>query len=221
MIQLSWSEIKNFSAQRGVNIQYLQTNDVYFVWAYDAPMIVCCKIQVQSPAPEESDQLDFETNFKAGANQDNSATVTTQFEKKDKTLKLASAKEEIDEEGNVTILLKIPGTPGSSDGRFISGGMAWFSQRHEDDRIIGVYFTDEDNILGGGAGAIVGSYTDDEMDSINQGWRIPPIGHVDAETLGFYGIAPSGFYMKIIGKSGNGAQAGKALYMNLEWGVKG
>lgn len=144
------------------------------------------------------------------------AQVQTLFEAKDKTLKLVSISADIDENGDCTMDLKVPGTPGV-DGRYMSGGYAWFSQRHDDDRIMGVYFVDKDGMLGT-PNAVIGSYTEDETDDINKGWRIPPVGHIEAETIGFYGFAPAGFYMRIVGKSGNGAQSGKKLYINIEWG---
>jgi hypothetical protein len=143
--------------------------------------------------------------------------VQTLFEAKDKTLKLVSTCGQVDENGDITLEVKIPGILGVDDGRFLSGGMAWFSKRHDDDRVCGVYFVDIDGLLGT-PGAIIGSYTEDELDEPFRGWRVPPIGHIVAETIGFYGHAPSGFYIRICGKSGDGYQEGKKLYINFEWG---
>lgn len=143
--------------------------------------------------------------------------VVTQFEKRDKTIKLAHAKGSVDENGMVTLLLKIPGSVGSGDGRWLSSGTAFFDVHTPGDKILGVYFTDEDNILGQGSGFVVGSYTDDDSPEENRGWAIPPIGWVNAEAIGGYGFAPAGFYIKIIAKKEGDSPAGN-FYCNLEWG---
>lgn len=142
--------------------------------------------------------------------------VVTQSEKRDKTLKLAYGSSAIGEDGTATILLKVPGTPGSTDGRWISNGLAFFDIHDIGDMIQSVRFTDEDNLLGGGVGTIIGSYTDDEMPPENQGWVIPPVGTIKAESIGGYGLAPAGFYIKIVGKKGGGKTTG-TLYVNIEW----
>jgi hypothetical protein len=146
--------------------------------------------------------------------------VTTKFEKRDKTLKLVTVKAACDVDGLAECLLKIPGTPGTEEGRWISGGQAWFSgDHHYDDKVVGVYFTDEDNILGYGAGFVVGSYTDDEADEANRGWYIPKSPQmVKVEAIGGYGFGPSGLYIKIIGQKGGTAFTDVSLYVNLEWG---
>lgn len=148
--------------------------------------------------------------------------VITQFEAKDKTLKLACASADVDSNtGLATILLQIPGTPGSSDGRWISSGEAFFSSPNAGDKVIGVWFIDHDNILGNGVDVVVGSYTDDAAPSANQGWYLPPVrGTIKAETIGFYGFAPAGFYIKIVGQKATGSYSGK-LFVNFEWGVTG
>lgn len=142
--------------------------------------------------------------------------VVTQFEKRDKTLKLAHCEGSVTEDGTVTILLKIPGTPGTTDGRWISSGTAFFDTHTAGDKVLGVYFTDEDNILGGGEGSLVGSYTDLDADEINQGWAIPPMGVIKAEAIGGYGFAPAGFYLKVVAKKAGASPSGK-FYCNFEW----
>lgn len=142
--------------------------------------------------------------------------VITQFEKRDKTLKLAHGEATVGFDSTATILMKIPGTPGSGDGRWISSGTAFFDVVTPGDKIISVRFVDHDNILGGGADAIVGSYTDDDAASANQGWAIPPTGVVKCDTVGGYGFAPSGLYIQIVGKKAKGIIIG-TLYVNFEW----
>lgn len=143
--------------------------------------------------------------------------VITQFEKRDKTIKLSHGECTVGEDGIATILLKIPGEAGSSDGRWISSGVAFFDVHTPGDKVIGVYFTDEDNVLGNGAGTIIGSYTDDEVPEQNRGWAIPPNGWVKAEAIGGYGFAPAGFYIKVIALKAGESPSGK-FYCNWEWG---
>lgn len=155
-----------------------------------------------------------------------SQVVTTQFEKRDKTLKLISGKAEVDAEtGIAVILIKVPGelNPTANpelDGRWVSGGIAFFDEAHPGDKILSVHFTDEDNITGLGAGTIVGSYTDNDADEESQGWYIPPIqGIMRAESVGGYGFAPGGYYMKITGRKADAHKSG-SFYCNIEWAKK-
>lgn len=143
--------------------------------------------------------------------------VITQFEKDDKTLKICSGVASVGGDSKATIMIRVPGTPGTGQGRFISAGEAWFSAQHEDD-LVEAWIIDVDNILGYGAGFQVGSYTDDEAAEGQKGWRIPAIrGTVRVEAIGGYGFILSGLYIKIAGTKGGGITTGK-LFTNLEWG---
>jgi hypothetical protein len=199
----------------GAQLKWIDADPRYFVYAIDPPFTVMCCLQKGS-----ADAIDFENNLKADHAMN--SNITTQFEKRDKTVKLSCAEALCDSTtGLATILLKIPGTPGSGDGRWISGGHAWLGgDWNSGDKIVGVWFTDEDNILGMGAGATVASYTDDEVDSANRGWFIPKNpSTISVEAIGGYGFAPAGFYLKIVGrKGGTGPFTGIDLYVNLEWG---
>jgi len=151
----------------------------------------------------------------------NPINVTTQFESNKYTLKLASISGLVQSDGSVTLLFKIPGTPGGTDGRYINAAEAFFDVATAGDRILGAWFVDHDNILGNGVDYVVGSYTDDVAPSANQGWFLPSNrGFVRAETIGFYGFAPSGFYIKIMAQKAAGITTG-TLYVNFEWGISG
>lgn len=152
-----------------------------------------------------------------------SNVVTTQFELRNKTIKLASVSGAVQEDGTVAVYLKVPGTPNPSgldtlEGRWISSGVAFFDIPTPGDRVTSVRFVDHDNILGYGEDFVVGSYTDDEADIENQGWFLPPKkGEIIAEAIGGYGFAPSGFYIMITAKKGNSITTG-TFYINIEWG---
>jgi hypothetical protein len=213
-MELSWPDFKAMVDGRNLSIQWVVAGANYWLKALDGFFEVECMIPV-----DESNQntSDFVANYKANGNKSPTAQVITQFEKRDKTLKLSSAQQDVGGDSLATLLIKIPGTPGSTDGRWINGGIAWFDDQHKDDRVVSVSFTDEDNILGYGAGFVVGSYTDYNLDEPQQGWRIPnKRGVIEVEAIGGYGFAPSGFYLKIVGKKGGSLTTG-TFYINIEW----
>lgn len=213
-MQVSWAIIKDVCTSRNLSVQWIDLVDSYELRLYDGHFGLGCNL----PKDGSADVLDFEANFKDSGNKSPAATVTTQFEKRDKTLKIAHGEADVDTEtGLATILIRVPGTPGGADGRWMSGGIAFFSSHNTGDKVLSVRFTDEDNLLGAGAGYVVGSYTDDEADEANQGWVISPRAWVEAEAIGGYGFAPSGFYIKVVGKKAPGNYSGK-FFMNIEWG---
>jgi hypothetical protein len=112
--------------------------------------------------------------------------------------------------GTATVLIKVP-----TVGRKISGGLSWFGTPHPDD-YLHVMISDEDNLLGYGAGATIASYTDTGVPSANQGWFIPPSGFALVERLVEFGNVPGGLYVKIVGTKGDGSS--DTLRVNLHWG---
>lgn len=214
-IKVTWDIIKTFVDLRNISIQWIDLGNCYELFALDSQLNIQCTLNKVDPPSVE--QIDFETNYKDIGNINQVPQVTTQFEKRDKTIKLVHLQGDITEDGTVTVLLKVPGTPGSEDGRWISSGIAFFDVHTPGDKIVGVYFTDEDNILEYGAGTVVGSYTDDDADEVNRGWIIPPSGWVKAEAIGGYGFAPAGFYIKVIAFKAGESPSGK-FYCNFEWG---
>ena len=140
--------------------------------------------------------------------------VTTQLEKSDITLKMACGKVVSDASGLAKLDIKVQGTPGTEDGRFVQGGTAWFLNHHPDDRFK-VLIIDVDNIMGYGAGFQVGSYC--EMGA-NSGFYAEPSGMVSVKSMGFFGFIPSGLYMRMEAQCGDGTI--DTLYMNVVWGVK-
>ena len=212
VVDLDYADFKSKFTDLG-KIRYSDKTTFYLIFARDG----YCLFETSVLKDSGSNQIDFETNIKPYANiPDFNPTVTTQFEKRDKTLKLATASASVGEDGIATIFIKIPGTPGTSDGRWLSSGTAFFDTQHIGDKIMMVKFTDEDNILGEGTGTTVGSYTDEDLLPENEGWYIPPCGYLKAEPIGGYGFAPAGFYIKVVGKKGSGITTG-TLYVNLEW----
>ena len=116
------------------------------------------------------------------------------------------------ENGASTILIKIP-----SEGRYVAGGISWFLNPHKDDKI-SVYVSDEDNILGLGAGAIVGSYTDSDVAEENRGWYLTTsTKQIEAKPVQVndLGFVMANLYLKIVGTKGDVST--DTLYVNLHW----
>ena len=147
--------------------------------------------------------------------------VVTQFEKDDKTLKIVSSTATVDEFSEATILLKIPGVMANGDGRWVSGGEGWFDSIHKDDRIIELEVVDVDDVLGGGAGAMLKAYCDDDMPESNEGGRIClHTGTMKIESMGGYGWIPAQLYLKIMAKKGGDITTG-TFYCNIQWAKSG
>lgn len=130
-------------------------------------------------------------------------------------LKTARSKVQTDINGDGIILLKIPGNAGSYS-RLIKGGVGWFDSHHADDNVC-MAITDEDNILGGGAGVEVASYYDDEVPAANRGWYIPPSGSLEIHAITDIAELLAGLYLKITVKKGDNSQ--DWFRCNINWGT--
>lgn len=64
--KVTYSEFKNYISGKSVDIQYVDLNNTYFIYAVDGAIIIETTIDKQTPA--SSDQLDFETNILPTAN---------------------------------------------------------------------------------------------------------------------------------------------------------
>ena len=143
--------------------------------------------------------------------------VTTQFEKNNITLKLASDVVAVNATtGEAVVQVKVPGVMANGDGRYVDAGEAWFTAHDVDDQVLEVSVVDVDNVLGYGAGFVLKTYHDEEVPAANQGWRMSSyVTNVDA--LGGYGFLPAELYFQIKAKKDPTNKTGK-LYLNLKWG---
>ena len=207
--QVDWNEFKKFIDDRKLSIQWIDWRGSYWLKASDGFFILECVIKKVDPVPGESDQEDFETNYKTDGNK---------LVKEKATLKMAKAKAAASD-GVATILLKVPGIIGSGDGRVVEGGEGWFETSDEDDRVE-VHITDEDNILGLGSGATIDSYTDTDVPTGNQGWYIQANKKsVSVTKIADAGFVPAGLYLKIIGTKVS-TQSNDTFRCNILWGKR-
>jgi len=77
--ELKWTDWKAFKSKKELVHQYEEFSDKYFVWGYDSPEVYVCVIYKSIVPPEviesgytqaqnDSDKLDFESNFKSKSN---------------------------------------------------------------------------------------------------------------------------------------------------------
>lgn len=118
--------------------------------------------------------------------------------------------------GIATVKILIPGTI-NQDLRIISSGRGWFENIHPDDTVK-VTIVDDDNILGYGVGAEIGSYVDDEVPADNRGHYIcEHIKFVDMTSITYFGEAPAGFYLKV--EATKGDLSADTFRCNIKWGI--
>ena len=63
----TWPDFKALVSSKSLNMQYVQENGKYKVFAQEGAIVYRYDIQVESPA--NADQADFEANYQSGANQ--------------------------------------------------------------------------------------------------------------------------------------------------------
>jgi hypothetical protein len=202
-MKTNWAAFKNYVNSLSLSIQYTWDSNYYYLWLTDGTL--SCDIQLQS-----DDATDFLLNFQPNANQSNNQNVTTQFEKNDKVLKLASLEGTL-VSGATTLSIKIPGTPGTAEGRWIAGGFAFTDVWTKGDRLTTIEIKDNDNITGQGAGTTLKSYADLDLDPLFQGWRMWPSsqvgGEIEIDPIGGYGFVPAGLYLEISFQMATGSAA--------------
>ena len=151
-ISTEWSELKSFAIARNLSIQWILTNNTYFLWAIDGPVEISTQIRYANPTPDNSDQFDFETNFKPKGN----VTVKTKM-----IQELGADSFNIYPFG---ILFTAPLNKTTEyDYKipfnvFLKGCAMLSSPGTIGDYISSIEVVDKDNILGLGEGIVLGSY---------------------------------------------------------------
>lgn len=216
MIELPWSNFKTDCLDKPEwQWIYFDINDHYNIYAKQNDFTVLCKIHKDSGV----DQTEFEADYKDNATTEISPVVTTQEEKNDKVLKLVGGITTFSA-GVALLSIKVPGTPGSGDGRYAAGGYCFSDNFTIGDRVTKVQVVDTDDLLGYGAGTVLKTYYDDAADELNQGWYMYPShassAEIEIDPIGGYGFIPSGFYLEIHAS----CVAATKLVADLWWGKK-
>lgn len=67
-LKTTWVELKTFLQDRKLQAQFVEFSNCYMVFGIDANFVLSCKIMKEDPAPDPSDQKDFEDNYLSNAN---------------------------------------------------------------------------------------------------------------------------------------------------------
>lgn len=124
-------------------------------------------------------------------------------------LMMARALATTDNTGLAVVELKAPAD------RKIEGGMGWFENPTTCDYML-ADIIDKDNVLGYGAGAVVGKFYDDGVGADNEGWYIPS-GGLKIEPIADLSEVTSGLYLRIRAYR-NESTAGEKFICNVKWG---
>jgi hypothetical protein len=65
-MEVTWSVFKSFVSSRSLSVQYVDTNDTYYMKAFDGLFMLSCNLY--KLAEDTTEVADFETNFKALGN---------------------------------------------------------------------------------------------------------------------------------------------------------
>jgi hypothetical protein len=223
-MKVSWTKLKSFIDDRALSVQFVEFDNSYWLKGIDGGFELECDL-LKSPT-DTTDLDDFETNYKPLGNQSPKQQVTTQYELNDKDLHIACMSGDVDTGTGIAISqIVIPGTPGSTDGRWVAGGEAFFDHADVKDRVIAIDVVDVDNLLGLGAGTVVKTYHDEEVAEENRGWYIGVdqfdatgnAGIIEIEPMGYYGFIPAGLYLRITAKKDPANKTG-TFRINIAWG---
>jgi hypothetical protein len=152
--------------------------------------------------------------------------VVTAEEVNDKTLKLATSISTFDATTHLAVCqILVPGTYagfGYNDpGRFVAGGYAFTDAGKFGDRCTKIEVADMDNILGSGAGAVIKTYHDQDVDPSNAGWYLYPAPQsayeIEIDPIGGYGKLPAGLYLRVTFQKVSDSPATQVA-CNIWWG---
>ena len=172
--------------------------------------------------------------------------VTTQLEKDDKELVLASD-EQAFSGTTCTLSVKIPGTLGDMTSRYVAGGYCFTNVFGWGDRVTNIQVLDKDFVYAGLAypgtpeaagipnttglawvdimpgGVEMGTYADVACPAAQQGWRLwcdeGSQGGIDIDPLGGFGKLP-GLAFLVVTLEKTGSSAATQAVVNIWWGKK-
>lgn len=216
MVRMQWSEYSQAVVERGLSIQVVSDNDVFYkLLSYDGPLAIECSILKS----ETADVEDFENNYSSVTGKQVKANVRTQFEDEEIVLKLMRAKGQADANGDLVLTIPIPGSF-PSVGRYAAGFWCFTDNYGWDDHIEMIEVVDVDGLTGMPAGTVLKVYHEDELDPENKGWffwlNYATEGEVEVEPLGYYGQIVAGLSVRITFK----VAANAKVKINGYWGKR-
>lgn len=228
-----WTELKIILLQFSLNLQSVEDDDIYCVYAnyihtsfqsiiYKSIVPWAVVSAGYTQEQNNSNKLDFETNFKKDANKivAEENPVTTRTEVDSLTLKLARISGQADENGDLVLRLDVPGSLGEI-GRYIAGGYGITNNYLFGDAVTGVEVLDDvDGTYSGNPNAVLRTYHDDDVPAENRGWYFwkshGTEGEIEVEPIGYYGELCGRMVLRITFK----VQAAARVNCLLWWGSK-
>lgn len=239
---LNWSDFKSIALLKE-RIRYIDKDTHYHITYQDSGGSFETSILKDSG----TDHDEFENDYKSLSNKPVSTEVTTQQEKPDKNLVLASA-EDAFSGTTCTLSIEIPGTLGDFTARLVAGGYAFTDVYGWNDRVTKVQVNDKNYVYAGLAypetpflagipnttetdtwedimpdGVVMGSYCDDLLPESQRGWRFwcddGNQGGLDIDPLGGFGKLPALTFLEIVIEKTATSLATKAA-VNIWWGSK-
>lgn len=212
---LEWSHFKSLVQTGNLSIKYVEFTDKYILKASDGAFSFACLVLKTDPSNTE--QTDFEDNFKALGNIESRTQVSSMFEDENIVLKTARFYVTADANGAATISIVVPGAFGGVT-RYVAGGDLYTDNYAFTDCCTKIEIIDHVGYTGT-PGAVLQTYYDTEMDAGNQGWYFSKFrgseGYLDFEPLGYYGKLYGDVTLKVT----LSLQANANVKANLWWGV--
>lgn len=210
VIEVNWAAFKSFIASSELKWIYIdEPSDSYSVYISYQGLTLKSYIKNGS-----ADCTDFENNYKVNGNSKISAQVSTRSERSNVSMKICHVRKQTDENGDIVIEFKIPGTFGQDKGREIAGGIAFWDSPVNGNKITEINVVDNDNHLGYGAGTVLKAWHDNFIENYqDSGWGMPVSGPLSIQSMGDWGELPAGFYLQI---KASGV-INDYLTVNLKW----
>lgn len=199
-IKLPWADFKAFVDSKKVPIQFVDVYNSYFLKAFQGLFELDCTIDKHSPAG--ADQLDFETNYKAGANKDPVQRVQETLGElpwghRGRGFRFLAP---VNQVTTYDFLL--------DEAYLIKGG--WFySKGGGTSDIVEIQLVDKDNLLGAGAGFVLGNYIED--------YHVIPDFPIEVEDISTAIMPLSGLYFRaIIDRTATASGSDSEIVINLK-----
>lgn len=139
-IEVGWSTLKEFVDERSLSIQWVDIDVKYLLCAMDGPF--CLNSEIKKENPANSDQTDFENNYKTIGNKSPKSQVVTQYELDNKSLRTIAVFCQTNSSGIAKVSIKIP-----SNGRYVAYGDAEFEEKEFGDYISKIEVSDLDRLI--------------------------------------------------------------------------
>lgn len=166
-VRMQWSDFETFMTDNGINPSYYVKNGHYYLFANTGDVESNCVIYKQTPAPPGSGQEDFENNWKDDAVNRRVQKFAQALEDDNLSLDGQGFSFTATKDSTTSHTFKLTKKYCLKGGYFYSQNASWGDYCK-------VELSDEDNLLGSGAGTILGTY-------VNK-WYVPPNGqelHID------------------------------------------